>query len=104
MFATHMGLQKVKPKDGNLDRQDINELLCVGFDFPIVFQVLLKIMLRLKLRDKNNYKICLTRQRVIQNKFLIISWLVIAVEQFTDDPTVAICSDSGGSVFVLNFK
>jgi len=24
--------------------------------------------------------------------------------QFTDDPTVAICSDSGGSVFVLSFK
>lgn len=24
--------------------------------------------------------------------------------QFTDDPSVAICSDSGGSVFVLTFK
>lgn len=28
----------------------------------------------------------------------------LSLQQFTDVPTLAVCSDSGGSVFELNFK
>ena len=35
---------------------------------------------------------------------LLITIILYLCNQFTDDPSVAICSDSGGSVFVLSFK
>lgn len=40
--------------------------------------------------------------------FFVIYFLVLLLirlsAQFTDDPTLAICNDSGGSVFELSFK
>ena len=47
-----------------------------------------------------HYDLC----KVLCNKLSTVLLFIIFGSQFTDDPSVAICSDSGGSVFVLTFK
>ena len=107
----NISCRRVRKKRSNLKKNQINICLIFYFFPREVYYLTSSSRTRLSLLGSRSIirNICLT---LISYRAPIILFLDVAVNflllfihsQFTDDPTVAICSDSGGSVFVLSFK